>query len=67
MWVVGGGRESQRASVVATDGTVGDAPCTETNEALGGFACLRVKGASATADAARARQGDAEPGGSMNP
>lgn len=38
VWIVGGGRESQRASVVATDGTVADGPCRETKEVLGGLA-----------------------------
>ena len=36
--VAGGGRECQRASVVATNGTVADGPCPETKELLGGFA-----------------------------
>jgi len=34
VWVFGGGLESQKASVVATDGTVTDGPCPE---AVGGF------------------------------
>ena len=38
VWVFGGGLESQRASVVATDGTVTDGPYPETKEVLGGFA-----------------------------
>jgi hypothetical protein len=38
VWVVGGGRQSQRASVVATDWTVAYGPCPETKEVLGGFA-----------------------------
>lgn len=37
VWVVGGGRESQRASVMATDGAVADGPCPETTEVLGAF------------------------------
>jgi hypothetical protein len=41
VWVFGGGLESQRASVVATDGTVTDGPYPETKEVLGGFACRR--------------------------
>ena len=42
MWVFGGGLESQRASVVATDGTVTDGPYPETKEVLGGFAVVDV-------------------------
>ena len=44
VWVFGGGLESQRASVVATDGTVtdGDGPYPETKEVLGGFAVVDV-------------------------
>jgi hypothetical protein len=41
-WVFGGGLESQRASVVATDGTVTDGPYPETKEVLGGFAVVDV-------------------------
>src|ERR687889_1838266 len=37
VWVFGGGLESQRASVVATDGTVTDGPYPETKEVIGGF------------------------------
>jgi hypothetical protein len=36
------GLESQRASVVATDGTVADGPYPETKEVLGGFAVVDV-------------------------
>ncbi len=42
VWVFGGGLESQRASVVATDGTVTDGPYPETKEVLGGFAVVDV-------------------------
>ena len=41
-WVFGGGLESQRASIVATDGTVTDGPYPETKEVLGGFAVVDV-------------------------
>jgi hypothetical protein len=42
VWVFGGGLESQRASIVATDGTVTDGPYPETKEVLGGFAIVDV-------------------------
>jgi len=42
VWVFGGGLESQRASVVATDGTITDGPYPETKEVLGGFAVVEV-------------------------
>src|SRR6476469_10050907 len=42
VWVFGGGLESQRASVVGTDGTVTDGPYPETKEVLGGFAIVDV-------------------------
>src|SRR6266542_5812939 len=42
VWVFGGGLESQRASVVATDGMVTDGPYTETKEVIGGFAVVDV-------------------------
>ena len=38
VWVFGGGLENQRASIVATDGTVTDGPYPE---AIGGFSCRR--------------------------
>ena len=41
-WVFGGGLASQRASVVATDGTVTDGPYPETKEVIGGFAVVDV-------------------------
>ena len=42
VWVFGGGLESQRASVVATDGTVTDGPYPETKEVIGGFCVVDV-------------------------
>jgi hypothetical protein len=43
VWVFGGGVESQRASIVATDGTVADGPYPETKEVIGGFAIVDVR------------------------
>ena len=42
VWVFGGGLESQRASVVATDGRITDGPYPETKEVIGGFAVVDV-------------------------
>jgi hypothetical protein len=42
VWVFGGGVESQRASVVSTDGTVADGPYPETKAVVGGFAIVDV-------------------------
>ncbi len=42
VWVFGAGLESQRASVVATDGTVTDGPYPETKEVVGGFSVVDV-------------------------
>jgi hypothetical protein len=42
VWVFGGGVESQRASIVATDGTVTDGPYPETKAVVGGFAIVDV-------------------------
>jgi hypothetical protein len=42
VWVFSGGIESQRASVVAVDGTVTDGPYPETKAVLGGFAVVDV-------------------------
>ena len=42
VWVFGGGLESQRASVVGTDGTVTDGPYPETKEVIVGFAVVDV-------------------------
>ena len=41
-WIFGGGLLSQRASVVATDGTVADGPFPETKAVLGGFSVIEV-------------------------
>jgi hypothetical protein len=42
VWVFGAGLQSQRASIVATDGTVTDGPYPETKEVIGGFAVVEV-------------------------
>jgi hypothetical protein len=42
VWVFSAGLESQRASVVATDGMVTDGPFPETKEVIGGFAIVDV-------------------------
>src|SRR3954453_3380794 len=42
VWVYGAGLERQRASVVATDGTVTDGPYPETKEVIGGFSVVEV-------------------------
>jgi hypothetical protein len=42
VWVYGEGLESQRASIVATDGTVTDGPYPETKEVIGGFSVVDV-------------------------
>lgn len=42
VWVTGGGVGSQRASVVATDGTFADGPYPDTKAVLGGFAIVDV-------------------------
>ncbi|MFI0720747.1 YciI family protein [Streptomyces sp. NPDC021224] len=42
VWVFGGGLLRQRASVVATDGTVADGPFPETKAVLGGFSVIDV-------------------------
>jgi hypothetical protein len=41
-WVTGGGLQSQRASVVSTDGTVTEGSYPETKAVLGGFAIVDV-------------------------
>ena len=63
VWVFSAGLESQRASVVATDGTVTDGPYPETKEVIGGFAVVDVssreealKWAAKTAVACRCAQ-----------
>jgi hypothetical protein len=42
VWVYGAGLESQRASIVATDGMVSDGPYPESKEVIGGFAVVDV-------------------------
>ena len=42
VWVFGGGVVRQRASVVATDGTVSDGPYPETKAVIGGFSVVDV-------------------------
>jgi hypothetical protein len=41
-WVFGAGLHSQRASIVATDGTITDGPYPETKEVIGGFCIVDV-------------------------
>lgn len=54
VWVYGAGLQSQRASIVAADGTVTDGPFPETKEVIGGFAVVDVSSrAEALAWAAR--------------
>jgi hypothetical protein len=42
VWVFGAGLESQRASVVTTDGVITDGPYPETKEVIGGFSVVDV-------------------------
>lgn len=42
VWVFGGGVMRQRASIVATDGTVSDGPYPETKAVIGGFSIIEV-------------------------
>ena len=42
VWVFGAGLQRQRASIVATDGTVADGPYPETKEVIGGFSVVDV-------------------------
>ena len=42
IWIFGGGLLSQRASIVATDGTVADGPFPETKAVIGGFSIVEV-------------------------
>ena len=42
VWVYGAGLESQRASIVATDGIVTDGPFPETKEVIDGFSIVDV-------------------------
>jgi hypothetical protein len=43
VWVYGAGLESQRASIVDTDGLVTDGPFPETKEVIGGFSIVDVR------------------------
>jgi hypothetical protein len=42
VWIFGAGVERQRASIVATDGTVSDGPSPETKAVVGGFSIIEV-------------------------
>ena len=42
VWIFGGGLLTQRASIVATDGTVSDGPFPEIKAVLGGFSILET-------------------------
>jgi hypothetical protein len=42
VWIFGGGLLSQRASIVATDGTVTAGPYPETKSVIGGFSIIDV-------------------------
>jgi hypothetical protein len=42
VWIFGGGVQSQRASIVATDGVVTDGPYPETKAVVGGFSIIDV-------------------------
>jgi hypothetical protein len=42
VWIFGGGLQSQRANIVATDGTVTNGPCPETKPVIGGFSIIDV-------------------------
>jgi hypothetical protein len=42
VWITGAGLRSQKASVVATDGTITEGPYPETKAVLGGFAIVDV-------------------------
>jgi hypothetical protein len=42
-WIFGGGILPQRASIVATDGTVSDGPQPETKAVVGGFCVIEVE------------------------
>ncbi len=42
VWIFGGGLLRQRASIVATDGTVADGPDPETKAVVGGFSIVDV-------------------------
>jgi hypothetical protein len=42
VWFFGGGLQSQRAKIVATDGSIADGPFPETKAVLGGFSIIEV-------------------------
>lgn len=42
IWIFGGGVQRQRASIVATDGTVSDGPFPEMKAVIGGFVIIDV-------------------------
>jgi hypothetical protein len=42
VWIFGAGLNSQRSSVVATDGSVADGPYPETKAVIGGFSIIEV-------------------------
>ncbi len=42
VWVTGAGLQSQRATIVAPDGTITEGPYPETKAVLGGFAIVDV-------------------------
>lgn len=42
VWIFGAGLHSQRASIVATDGSVTDGPYPETKAVIGGFSIIEV-------------------------
>ncbi|KUO08721.1 YciI family protein [Streptomyces sp. DSM 15324] len=42
VWIFGAGVARQRASIVATDGTVTDGPFPETKAVVGGFSIIEV-------------------------
>lgn len=42
VWIFGGGVQRQRASIVATDGTVIDGPAPEAKAVVGGFSIIEV-------------------------
>lgn len=42
VWIFGGGILNQRASIVATDGSVSEGPYPETKAVIGGFSIIEV-------------------------
>ncbi|MDQ3611194.1 MAG: YciI family protein [Actinomycetota bacterium] len=58
VWIFGGGVERQRATIVATDGTVTDGPEPETKAVIGGFSIIEVPSREEALDwAARTARG----------